>query len=633
MLRHNCLSSLAVIYFLVSSAACVHADTLPTTAREAAVGTDARYVSDSPIPVFGHKCAEVLVIRAQLSQYGQVAMANYTPPTTCPAGWSQVILHLDGGVRGVQFDRFGAVWLSGVEILRTTTPEPSPQGITWQVLRDITAVSPVLRRPGNMSVHIPNVVDGTYTGVLFVNVSLSFFHLPGQQKSSDLSAYVRPLINWTQPNIFKTGVNGNQAQVNLVSGLPRNMARARLELFASGHGDEEFWYTNLPSQGGVAYRELEVYVDGIAAGVAYPFPVIYTGGVNPLLWRPLTGIASFDVPPYSFDLSPFVGLLNDGRTHNISVSVQNNNEKGVWYLDGVFYADLEPAVDVLAGVLLRHTDSGPVVNVNRSCNGGLACAITSGHREVKVTGALINRQSSTTTVFSSDYVLHAFNNNTEVTNSIEVTSGWMHSKVTSEHWDADALNAKPTAVVSEAWFPYYVYDESTQDATTFEIGPTSVNYSRAVNISVYEDGEAAYALQIFSSIDATALYNRTLVSRVVNKANGTSEALSILQAGVLPASPLKSCFFGRLTAANGLTVTNRTQPETCHWHDAPWGLYACGLSFCSHLDRMGYDATGLLQARGVSLGLRTDIDAEMTGLMFRRSRQFSDPRSEEITFV
>merc|ERR1719433_67358 len=93
--------------------------------------------------------------------------------------------------------------------------------------------------------------------------------------------------------------------------------------------------------GGGAYREIEVYVDGIVAGVAYPFPVIYTGGVNPLLWRPLSGIASFNVPPYAFDLSPFLGPLNDGSEHNLTLAVRQNNQVGTWYLDGVFYAELD----------------------------------------------------------------------------------------------------------------------------------------------------------------------------------------------------------------------------------------------------------------------------------------------------
>ena len=68
------------------------------------------------------------------------------------------------------------------------------------------------------------------------------------------------------------------------------------------------------------------------AGAALPFPVIYTGGVNPLLWRPLTGIESVDVLPYRFDLSPFVGGLNNG-SHEITVSVVKNSNSGVWCLN------------------------------------------------------------------------------------------------------------------------------------------------------------------------------------------------------------------------------------------------------------------------------------------------------------
>ena len=34
---------------------------------------------------------------------------------------------------GLQFDRFGALWIGDIEILRTTTPEPTSTGIIWNI--------------------------------------------------------------------------------------------------------------------------------------------------------------------------------------------------------------------------------------------------------------------------------------------------------------------------------------------------------------------------------------------------------------------------------------------------------------------------------------------------------------------
>jgi hypothetical protein len=37
--------------------------------------------------------------------------------------------------------------------------------------------------------------------------------------------------------------------------------------------------------GGGPFRELRVLVDGQVAGVAFPYAVIFTGGINPSVWR------------------------------------------------------------------------------------------------------------------------------------------------------------------------------------------------------------------------------------------------------------------------------------------------------------------------------------------------------------
>lgn len=49
-------------------------------------------------------------------------------------------------------------------------------------------------------------------------------------------------------------------------------------------------------------------VRALAAGVVHPFPVIYTGGANPLLWRPLASLRAFDIPSMYLDLTPFLPM-------------------------------------------------------------------------------------------------------------------------------------------------------------------------------------------------------------------------------------------------------------------------------------------------------------------------------------
>lgn len=95
----------------------------------------------------------------------------YTPPSGCGDRWSKVVLRLDGKVKGRQFDRLGYLHIGGVEIFRTSTPEPSPDGIEWSVEKDVTRYSDTFRRGGDVEMLIGNVVDDTYTGVLDVKVT------------------------------------------------------------------------------------------------------------------------------------------------------------------------------------------------------------------------------------------------------------------------------------------------------------------------------------------------------------------------------------------------------------------------------------------------------------------------------
>lgn len=76
------------------------------------------------------------------------------------------------------------------------------------------------------------------------------------------------------------------------------------------------------------FREVQVLIDGQLAGVQWPFPVIFTGGVVPALWNPMVGIDAFDLKEGEIDISPWLGVLCDGQSHNFSINVVGLNDNG-----------------------------------------------------------------------------------------------------------------------------------------------------------------------------------------------------------------------------------------------------------------------------------------------------------------
>lgn len=237
----------------------------------------------------------------------------YTPPQGCGDRWSKVVLRLDGKVKGRQYDRLGYLHVGGVEILRTSTPEPSPDGIEWHVEKDVTRYSDTFRSPQDVEMLIGNVVNDTYTGVIDVHVTLTFYAGHPTRQTPDR---VLTLADTPDGTTLTT---------------PRNSERIVAEVYATGSGGgcEEFWYLTVADPASYSckadhgpYREVQIKVDGQLAGIAAPFPNVWTGGwSNPFLWYVVPAPGAFDVRPIEYDLTPFAGLLNDGRAHRVEVSV------------------------------------------------------------------------------------------------------------------------------------------------------------------------------------------------------------------------------------------------------------------------------------------------------------------------
>ncbi|MFE3627494.1 peptide-N4-asparagine amidase [Streptomyces goshikiensis] len=161
-------------------------------------------------------------------------------------------------------------------------------------------------------------------------------------------------------------------------------------------GCEEYWYLTTPDAAPYSckaadgpYREVRVLVDGQLAGIAAPFPTVWTGGwSNPFLWYVTPGPRAFDVQPVLYDLTPYAALLNDGRPHRIEVSVAGvpAGQSG-WSTPANLLLWQDEARAVVTGALTRH-DEGEPANSSRWTPGTEHRLDTEGGHRLTVAGYL-----------------------------------------------------------------------------------------------------------------------------------------------------------------------------------------------------------------------------------------------------
>ncbi|XP_073017258.1 peptide-N4-(N-acetyl-beta-glucosaminyl)asparagine amidase A-like [Primulina eburnea] len=310
--------------------------------------------------------------------------STYYPPVNCP--WSNAVLHLSAASSGDQYDRIAAVWLSGSEILRTSTAEPTDNGVFWNVRKDVTKYSFLLRQSNlTLAVMLENIVNDVFTGVYQVNLTFLYYDIncndasipcanvplslfPPIQRSTPLSLnYSISSLDLNESPadliipISSTGDEGFWFRIESESdvqhqsiSIPLNTYRAVIEVYCSFHGNDEFWYSNPPDsyidinglgtkRGHGTYREVVVTLDDNVVGSAIPFPVIFTGGINPLFWEPVVSIGAFDLPSYEIELTPFLGLLLDGKTHDFGFSVTDGIS--FWLVDANLHLWVDENVD------------------------------------------------------------------------------------------------------------------------------------------------------------------------------------------------------------------------------------------------------------------------------------------------
>ncbi|XP_057748692.1 peptide-N4-(N-acetyl-beta-glucosaminyl)asparagine amidase A [Arachis stenosperma] len=377
-------------------------------------------------------CSYLVLSHDFADTYGRPpVLANYTPPSDCPSQkFSKIVLEWKATCKGRQFDRIFGVWLGGVELLRSCTAEPTPTGIVWTVKKDITRYHSLLLQSGQtLAVYMGNLVDKTYTGVYHVDISIHFYPDEHESKSGNLASGNGSPADLILPVSRKLPLNGglwfqiqNSTDVGLKNfKIPQNAYRAVLEVYVSFHENDEFWYTNPPndysdannlSLVNGAFREVLVTLDDNLVGSVWPFTVIFTGGVNPLMWRPITGIGSFDLPTYDIEITPFLGTILDGKVHSFGFSV--TNAVNVWYIDANLHLWLDSKSSRTEGKVLNYMAQPLVEHLVSDFSGPNGTFLTKTSRSISATGWVRSSYGNITTTLVQDFI---YNNSMEMGNN------------------------------------------------------------------------------------------------------------------------------------------------------------------------------------------------------------------------
>ncbi|HEY0479607.1 MAG TPA: peptide-N4-asparagine amidase [Kofleriaceae bacterium] len=258
---------------------------------------------------------------------------GFAPPAACPGPWAKVVLAADFSVTaGRQFDRTASIWLGGANLYFGTTAEPSRTvSPSWHIENDLTDYSPLFAARQAGMVQLDNLVNDTFTGVLSGAAELRFYPVPRHAEAPRAADAVLPLS--AGPSGGTVALDTTASTLARTFTLPANVERAVLDVYAQSQAGDEFWFTCVPDEltgplqscGATGFREAEITVDGRPAGVAPIFPWIFTGGIDPNLWKPIPSVQTLDFTPYRVDLTPFAGVLSDGRPHEVAVRVFNAN--------------------------------------------------------------------------------------------------------------------------------------------------------------------------------------------------------------------------------------------------------------------------------------------------------------------
>jgi Peptide N-acetyl-beta-D-glucosaminyl asparaginase amidase A len=438
----------------------------------------------------------------------------YTPPANCPGPWAKVVFTADFTVTaGTQFDRTAAFYLGHASIYYGTTAEPrSTLSPSWHVERDVTDLSAIFKSPQTGEANLGNFVGVSggvdYNGIIYANAALEFYPANFGNPAPQVPDMVIP-VNGSGGDAGT--LNTPADQITQTLNLPENVESVYLDVIAQSQIGDEFWYFCVPNSetgplescGNTAFRETEVSIDGGPAGVAPVYPWIFTGGIDPFLWEPIPGVQTLDFVPYRVNLTPFAGLLGNGDTHSIAVSVYNANSYFLATANLLVYLD-HGSAKTSGGLITNMLSAAPAPviqnNITTTTSGSAGNILTTSSRNFSISGYLDTSQGRIVTTvaqnvdFSNNQEFNV-NATTDVQNLQQLTT--VRSITTTSHG--------PLVSTSRVNFRYplnidYSFNENTDGSYT---------QTTAVQQSDMEEKDTSFA--------GLPLYHSELNNRVSSK--------------------------------------------------------------------------------------------------------------------
>jgi hypothetical protein len=267
---------------------------------------------------------------------------EYAPPPGCPGPWAKVIFSVDlrgpgtTGIANVTFalgderrdDRFSTTLL-------TAGAQYNAGQQTWRVERDITEFSALLHqaRPGfarDTDYYFRDAYRGDNPRA---SGRMIFYPATPAQPAPEVPDVIVPVTQtWLT-----------------VDPLPRNIERAYLDVYSQL---TSFWFSCIPTEAaatwpllgqtplgmgdwepqagdtnaqgciGSNYRDVIVYLDGVAVGTAPLYPWL-NSDLNLRFERsvdvPVPTPQSLNLMPFRIDLTPYAALLSDGTPHSVQI--------------------------------------------------------------------------------------------------------------------------------------------------------------------------------------------------------------------------------------------------------------------------------------------------------------------------